>query len=135
VVPIAFARPAWWVVRRSLRMLTGLAMATIVLALTAGGWQGMSAGGSLPDRPHSAVTTLVQVADPVLRPGSGEAAQRLGIDQRPDRDEVGRLSGDNRAELLVPPLRKVERPSWAPMWKPAATPYSRSEGTRAPPRG
>ncbi|GAB2930843.1 hypothetical protein GCM10027280_17970 [Micromonospora polyrhachis] len=141
MVPIALARPLWGVVRRSLRMLTGLAMATIVLALTAGVWQATASGGLTSASPDLATMPVVQVTDVVLvsdpievdqRLGIG---QRLGIDQGSGTEQTGdRLPGDERADRLAAPLRLIERPAWTPIWEPDADPYPRPAGPRGPPR-
>lgn len=147
MVPIALARPLWGVVRRSLRMLTGLAMATIVLALTAGAWQAAASGKPASTSPYSATMPVVRVADVVLVSGPVRADQRRGIDQRLGVDQrlgidqrsateqtADRLPGDDRADRLAAPLRLVERPAGTPIWEPAADPYDRPAGPRGPPR-
>jgi len=115
---------------RSLRVLTGLAMATILLALGTGGWHATVAGPPATTTPRPAAVATAQATDFVLLPGSVEIDERSTSAQTADHlprvDQVGSLD--------TPPLR-TDRPSWTPVWKPAADPYAGSAGQRAPPRG
>ncbi|MGW0434795.1 hypothetical protein ACWDV4_19940 [Micromonospora sp. NPDC003197] len=128
---LALAHPLWSAVRRSMRVLTGLTMATLLLALGVGGGTVEPGQPPTPSTVQSASMALTaQVTDVVFVSHSGAAIEQSQPDAVDDDLPVGNcFSTANPAPADSAP----QRPSTL-AWEPSLGSSIGAIGQRAPPR-
>jgi hypothetical protein len=134
VVPLALARPLWWLALRSQRFMTGLML--LALALGAGGQATASAApATITVRP--AVVALTPTAE--IRP----ATQFTPVTAPVVADEAPAETADTGSQLpsadrAVLHIGWSHRPATSgpatPTWQPGRDGYAWAFGQRAPPQ-
>ncbi|GAB3155578.1 hypothetical protein GCM10027290_52020 [Micromonospora sonneratiae] len=131
MAPLALARPLWAAVRRSMQVLTGLAMATLLLALgVSGGAAEAGRSSALSMMPPASAVAAVEVVDVVLVSHAGAALDHSDLDLADDQ-----LHGGDRfpAVSVASADTAGQRPTTS-TWEPDQGIFTRSIGQRAPPR-
>lgn len=132
MVPIAFAQPLWWLMRRSVQMLTCLAIAALALPVDGGGHSPANGPtGLLGPATISAATT----AGP--HHATGQSSVRFGLDTadgaEPDETEARQLV----ALSTVFHMGDTDGSAGTAIEQPVGTPGGAGPsayGQRAPPR-